>query len=475
MLGTLYCLNTEQNFMKKNKPTLPQGTRDFAPEVMVKRNFILDTIKQTFQRFGFLPLETPAMENLDMLMGKYGEEGDKLIFRIFNSGELRNYQSHDFQTKGEQIIREIADRALRYDLTVPFARFVVMNQGRLTFPFKRYQIQPVWRGDSPQKGRYREFYQCDADVVGTDSLLCEAEIILMINEVLNDLGIKDFSIKFNNRKILTGIAEILGAPEKVGDLCVAIDKLDKIGEEKVLNELIQRGFSPDAIVKLKPILNTKGVATEKINQLKTILISSNEGQKGIEEVEEVLELVKAFSKNENYENDLHIDFDLTLARGLSYYTGAIFEVKVNNSSLKVSISGGGRYDNLTGTFGLDGVSGVGFSFGVDRIYDIMEELQLFPTDATTSTRVIFTNFDKESLLYTLPILSQFRQNGINSEIYPNQDKLGKQFKYANAKQIPYVAIIGSEEMQAHKITLKNMETGNQEQIDISEAIEKLKI
>lgn len=447
------------------KPSLPQGTRDFAPEVMVKRNFILQTIRNTFEKFGFLPLETPAMERLDVLTGKYGEEGDKLIFRIFNAGALRNYSDQDFQEKGIKIISEIGDRALRYDLTVPFARFVVMNRGTLTFPFKRYQIQPVWRGDSPQKGRYREFYQCDADVVGTDSLICEAEIILMVNEVLTQLGIADFTLKINNRKILAGIAEVIGEVERLSDLCVAIDKLDKIGLEKVLQELLGKGFNEMAIKKLEPFLNIETSISEKINLLKNQFQTSEIGQKGLEEIAKVLDLVKTFTENESFEQDLHLDWDITLARGLSYYTGAIFEVKANGVKIG-SISGGGRYDDLTGTFGLSGVSGVGFSFGVDRIYDVMEELDIFPKEGTTTTKVLFSNFDAQAEAFALPILRKFRQNGICCEIYPTSSKLDKQMKYANARKIPFVILIGSDEMQSNLLTIKDMQTGKQEKQSI---------
>jgi histidyl-tRNA synthetase len=457
-----------------NKPTLPKGTRDFAPAVMAKRNYILDTIRHTFQQYGFLPLETPAMENLSMLMGKYGEEGDKLIFRLFNSGEMRNYSQADFQEKGEKIIAEIADRALRYDLTVPFARFVVMNRGALTFPFKRYQIQPVWRGDSPQKGRYREFYQCDADVVGTDSLLCEAEIVLMINEVFGKLGLKDFNLKFNNRKILTGFAEVIGEPTRVSDLCVVIDKLDKIGEEKVLNELVQRDFSPEAVDKFKPVLHLQGTIAAKINQLKAILQGSETGLKGVAEIEQTLTFVHKYMPAADFERDLHLDFDVTLARGLSYYTGAIFEVKANGVKIG-SISGGGRYDDLTGAFGLSGISGVGFSFGVDRVYDVLEELNLFPTNAIVGTQVMFTNFDAEAEAYALPILQKLRQNGIRAEIYPTASKLDKQMKYIDAKQIPFVIFVGSDEITQQKIALKNRLTREQETLDVDSAIERIKM
>jgi histidyl-tRNA synthetase len=489
--------------MEKQKPSLPQGTRDFAPEVMVKRNFILDTIKKTFQKFGFLPLETPAMERLDVLTGKYGEEGDQLIFKILNNGNFLKNKAissqniaeiaqnldlsrqefaqlsaedqqmvQDWQAKIKKLAFQISEKALRYDLTVPFARFVVMNRNNLTFPFKRYQIQPVWRGDSPQLGRYREFYQCDADVVGTDSLICEAEIVLMINEVLANLGIQDFNLKINNRKILTGIAEVLGNIDQVGELCVAIDKLDKIGIEKVNQELIGRGFSASAVDKLQPILELKGNATEKINYLNELFQNSEIGQKGVAEIQEVFELVRAFTQVADLETNYHLDFDITLARGLSYYTGAIFEVKVNNVGIG-SISGGGRYDNLTGTFGMPDVSGVGFSFGVDRIFDVMEKLQIFPTDRATTTKVMLAYFDEADQKYALPLLARLRQAGINSEIYPSLAKIKKQMGYADAKKIPFVIVIGSEERQTDNLTLKEMQSGEQQKLSIEEIIDRM--
>ncbi|TAF67901.1 MAG: histidine--tRNA ligase [Cytophagales bacterium] len=447
--------------MQATKPSLPKGTRDFAPETMAKRNFILNTIREIFQQFGFLPLETPAMEKFDVLTGKYGEEGDKLLFRIFNAGELRNYQPEDYKEKGDAIVKKIADRALRYDLTVPFARFVVMNRNELTFPFKRYQIQPVWRGDSPQKGRYREFYQCDADVVGTESLICEAEIILMIHQTLHRLGIKDFTIKINNRKILAGIAEMMQATGKETDLCVAIDKLDKIGQEKVENELIERGFQQNAIETLRPLLQFQGSNTDKITFLEQFLQTSEVGKKGIAEIKEMTTILQHFSPKTNQPLEAYqTELDITLARGLSYYTGAIFEVKANQVAMG-SISGGGRYDNLTGTFGMPNVSGVGFSFGVDRLYDVMEELQLFPKDTLTSTQLLFTNFDATAQQYALPLLYDCRQKGIKAEIFPEHSKLAKQMKYADAKKIPFVVLIGSDEMTSNLLTLKDMNTGEQ--------------
>ncbi|EAY30352.1 histidine--tRNA ligase [Microscilla marina] len=461
--------------MKAQKPSLPKGTRDFGPEVMAKRNYILDTIKSTFQKFGFAPLETPSIEKLSVLTGKYGDEGDQLIFKILNSGDyLGKVTQDDIDEGAKHLTPKIADKALRYDLTVPFARFVVMHRDKLAFPFKRYQIQPVWRGDRPQKGRYREFYQCDADVVGTDSLICEAEIIIMINEVLPKLGIDDFSLKINNRKVLTGIAQVIGHEERIGDICVAIDKLDKIGKDKVIEELATRGIDGAAIEKLHPFFDIKGSITEKIAKLRAIFADkAPAGLQGLDEVEQVLNYIKTMTQSAEPEKDFSLDFDITLARGLSYYTGAIFEVKVNNVQIG-SISGGGRYDDLTGTFGLSGVSGVGFSFGVDRIYDVMDELNLFPANTHASVQVMFTNFDPKAEAYTLPFLPRFRNRGISCEIFPDAAKLNKQFKYANRKSIPYVVIVGEEEMKSGKLTLKNMDSGEQEALTVDEIIEKLK-
>lgn len=456
------------------KPSLPKGTRDFAPEVMVKRNYILNTIRVVFEKFGFQPLETPSMENLEVLTGKYGEEGDQLIFKILNSGDFLSETTAEDKEDYKTLIPKISEKALRYDLTVPFARFVTMNRGVISFPFKRYQIQPVWRGDRPQRGRYREFYQCDADVVGTDSLICEAEIVLMINEVLGKLGIQNFALKINNRKILSGIAEYLGYPDRVSDMCVAIDKLDKIGEEKVLEELSQRGFNDTALKKISPVIALNGSYSEKIIFLKQIFASSEIGQKGLAELGEVIQLLKQITQKDDCIETLHIDFDQNLARGLSYYTGAIFEVKALNVSIG-SISGGGRYDDLTGAFGMPDTSGVGFSFGVDRIYDVMEELNVFPEENTLSTtQVMFTNFDEVAQKYLLPMVAKFREADIRCEIYPDSSKLKKQMNYANRKNIPYVILAGEEEIQAGKITLKNMLEGNQELVTLEEAILKIK-
>lgn len=456
--------------MSNQKPTLPKGTRDFSPEVMVKRNFILETIRSVFQRFGYMPLETPAMENLSVLTGKYGDEGDQLLFKILNSGDfLVKTTDQDVSAGYRHLTSMISEKGLRYDLTVPFARFVVMNRNDLTFPFKRYQIQPVWRADRPQKGRYREFYQCDADVVGTDSLICEAEIVMMINKVFHKLKISEFAIKVNNRKILSGISEAIDCPGRESDLCVAIDKLDKIGSEKVFEELSEKGFTAASLQKLSPLLKLSGTNEEKLSAVKAFLQNSETGMAGIAEIEQVLDYVKAFGL-ENH----HIDFDPTLARGLSYYTGAIFEVKVLNVQIG-SVSGGGRYDNLTGAFGMPGVSGVGFSFGVDRLYDVMQELNLFPEGNLESTRVMLSNFDPESEKHALGILSKLRSAGINAEIFPESAaKLKKQMNYADKKMIPYVIMIGPDEISSGELTLKEMKSGSQQKLTLDEIIQTLK-
>ncbi|GAB4124583.1 MAG: histidine--tRNA ligase [Raineya sp.] len=456
--------------MKIPKPTLPRGTRDYPPAMMLKRNYIVAHIREVFEKFGFVPLETPAMENLSVLMGKYGEEGDQLLYKILNQGDfLKDVQPQDLAKGSKAFALKIAEKGLRYDLTVPFARFVVMNQNDLAFPFKRYQIQPVWRGDAPQKGRYREFYQCDADVVGTNSLLCEAEIILMMQEVLGKrLGIKNFTIKMNNRKVLAGISEAIGVAGKEAELCVAIDKLDKIGKEKVLDELSDRGFGEENIQKLLPIFELPQSNQAKIEFLEAFLQHSETGKKGVAEIMEVFAYLNGFG--ESFDN---LEIDITLARGLSYYTGAIFEVKVNGSAIG-SISGGGRYDNLTSTFGLDGVAGVGFSFGLDRIFDVMEEQSLFPTQTQSTTQVMISNFDKAAETFALPLLKNLRAEGIRAELYPQSSKLDKQLKYADKKQIPFVLLVGSEEIQNQIFTLKNMQTGLQEKLDWDSLLKKLK-
>lgn len=467
-----------------SKPSIPSGTRDFGPDKMVRRHFIFDTIKPVFEKFAFMPIETPAMENLKVLTGKYGDEGDQLLFKVLNSGNYLNkskplsessklytidIQRLDIEDKSllASLTSSISDKGLRYDLTVPFARYVVMNQNDIQFPFKRYQIQPVWRADRPQHGRYREFYQCDADVVGTDSLICEAEIILMMTEVFGKLGITDYDIKINNRKILSGIAEAIGAKDQETDVFVAIDKLDKIGIDKVLEELDNKGIEKTAQEKLKSILSLNGSNTEKIKQIKSI-VNSEVGQHGIKELEEVFEILSSFGGIPS-----QVDFDVTLARGLSYYTGAIFEVKANNTSIG-SISGGGRYDNLTGAFGLPDVSGVGFSFGVDRIYDVMEELDLFEELKQSTTKVMLTNFDQVCTTKGLAILTKLRSAGINAEMYPKSAKMKKQMNYADKKGHPYVLFLGPEEFSKNQFKLKNMESGEQKEVSIDEAIEIMK-
>jgi histidyl-tRNA synthetase len=453
--------------MSIQKPSLPKGTRDFGPEVMAKRNYILDTIKSTFKLFGFQQLETPTMENLSVLTGKYGDEGDQLLFKVLNSGDfLKKVQPQDLEKGSQHVLPLVAEKGLKYDLTVPFARYVVMNRNEITFPFKRFQIQPVWRADRPQRGRYREFYQCDADVVGTDSLVCEAEIVMMIKKVFRELGLTDYSIKVNNRKILTGISEVIGEPGKESELCVAIDKLDKIGWEKVQEELVQRGFSDESIDKLSPIINLDN--KNKFEFLQIFLASSETGLKGLAELREVFDILGNFGEDEEF-----VDFDVVLARGLSYYTGAIFEVKVNNVSIG-SVSGGGRYDDLTGVFGLEGISGVGFSFGVDRLYDVLEELELFPEERLDSTTLMLAHFGEEAYRFGLGILAQMRAVGIKAEIYPDAAKMKKQFNYADKKQIPYVMILGSEEIQSGQLALKDMKSGEQKQLPLEEAITYLK-
>ncbi|MBT1702360.1 histidine--tRNA ligase [Chryseosolibacter indicus] len=453
------------------KPSLPKGTRDFGPAMMAKRQFIFNNIRTVFQKFGFLPLETPAMENLSTLTGKYGEEGDQLLFKILNSGDfLKDVEDIKLQTKNSKSITfDISEKGLRYDLTVPFARYVVMNRHEISFPFKRYQIQPVWRADRPQKGRYREFYQCDADVVGTNSLLCEAEIILMIKEVFKGLNIQDYAIKINHRGILSGIAEVIGGKGNETALFVAIDKLDKVGEDKVREELQAKGFTAESLNLLFNILNVKGSIVNKMAFLATKFETSTEGQRGLRDLKEVFNILEDYNASQD-----NVEFDVSLARGLSYYTGCIFEVKINNVSIG-SVSGGGRYDNLTQTFGdKENLSGVGFSFGVDRIYDAMEELGLFPKEAQVSSKVLVCHFDEESMRYGLGILKALRDVGISSEIYPDQVKIKKQLDYANKKMIPYTIVIGSDEVKSGLLPLKDMERGEQAKISLEEIIQKIK-
>ena len=452
------------------KPSLPKGTRDFGPEQMRKRLFIFDTIRQSFQRFGFQPLETPTMENLSTLTGKYGDEGDQLLFKILNSGDFSATLTElDLASGSKKLTPKIAEKGLRYDLTVPFARYVVMNRNSLAMPFKRYQMQPVWRADRPQRGRYREFYQCDADVVGTDSLVCEAEIVILIHEVFRNLGIQDFTLKINNRKILAGIAEVIGMPGLEGALSVAIDKLDKIGQENVVEELRERGFTQQAIDRLIPLLDSRYDKSDFEQVKQSYKEWSNDapsaaGLQGVQELEEVYKLVDQYGLGAA---DNRTETDLMLARGLSYYTGAIFEVKANGVQIG-SVSGGGRYDNLTGAFGMPGLSGVGISFGVDRIYDVMEELNLFPAHAGQGTQALLIPFDADARAVALPLLGKLRTSGIAAEVYPDLAKVKKMLDYANAKAIPYVVLIGSEEVQTGKLSLKNMVTGEQTSVTADE-------
>jgi histidyl-tRNA synthetase len=449
------------------KPSIPKGTRDFSPVEMVRRNFIFDTIRQVFQRYGYLPIETPAMENLSTLMGKYGEEGDKLIFKILNSGDFKD--GVDLNLDSRQLVNKISEKALKYDLTVPFARYVVQHQHEITFPFKRYQIQPVWRADRPQKGRYREFYQCDADVIGSNSLINEVELVQMIDDVFTTLKVPVL-IKINNRKILSGIAELIGESEKIIAITVAIDKLDKIGIDGVKKELEENGVSHHAIKKLEPLIEFQGNTSDKLNFLKGLLAESKIGMKGIEEVEYIFKTVDSLKID-----TAKVELDITLARGLNYYTGAIFEVKANVGTLSSSICGGGRYDDLTGIFGLPNMSGVGISFGADRIYDVLNEMNLYPESVAASTKLLFVTFGEAEQNYCLPLLAKVRKAGINSEIYPDAvAKMKKQMGYADDKKIPFVVIIGSDEMQSGMLSLKNMASGEQEKLSIESIIEKLK-
>ena len=450
------------------KPGIPKGTRDFSPVEMAKRNYIFDTIRQAFRSYGFQQIETPAMENLSTLMGKYGEEGDKLLFKIQNSGDYFAGLTDEelLSRNAAKLASKFCEKGLRYDLTVPFARYVVMHRDEITFPFKRFQIQPVWRADRPQKGRYREFYQCDADVVGSNSLLNEVELVQMIDTVFTRFGIR-VAIKINNRKILSGIAEIIGEADKIVDITVAIDKLDKIGLDNVNAELASKGIPQEAIDKLQPIIMLSGSNQEKLDTLKQVLAASETGMKGVEESEFILNTLSKLDIRST------VELDLTLARGLNYYTGAIFEVKALDVQIG-SISGGGRYDNLTGVFGLEGVSGVGISFGADRIYDVLNQLDLYPKDASASTQLLFVNFGEAEAAYVLPILAQVRAAGIAAEIYPDSSKMKKQMSYANAKAVPFVAIAGENEMQEGKLTLKNMATGEQALVTPEELIAQLK-
>ena len=446
-----------------NKPSIPKGTRDFSPVEMAKRNYIFDTIKEVYALYGFQQIETPAMESLQTLMGKYGEEGDKLLFRVLNSGDYMSKLSDEelLERNSLRLSSKICEKGLRYDLTVPFARYVVMHRDELQMPFKRYQIQPVWRADRPQKGRYREFYQCDADVVGSDSFLNEVELMQIVDTVFTRFGIR-VQIKINNRKILSGIAEVIGEPDKIVDITVAIDKLDKIGLDKVNEELKADGISDEAIAKLQPIIALSGTNEEKLQTIREVLADSETGLKGVEETQFILDTLKGSLNNE-------IQLDLTLARGLNYYTGAIFEVKALDYAIG-SITGGGRYDNLTGIFGMPGLSGVGISFGADRIYDVLNGLDLYPKEAVNGTKLLFINFGDKETAYCLPVVRACRAAGISTEMFPDKAKMKKQMSYANAKAIPFVVLAGDNEIAENKFTLKNMTTGEQHLVTTEELI-----
>lgn len=471
--------------MSSNKPSTPKGTRDFSPDEMMRRNYIFDTIRAVFKRYGYQPIETPAMENIETLTGKYGEEGDQLLFKILNSRpfEAKEEKKQQMREAFEKSLQQsvnidvLTEKALRYDLTVPFARFVVQHQNEITFPFKRYQIQPVWRGDRPAKGRYREFYQCDADVIGSTSLINEVELVQMIDEVFANLAVP-VTVKINNRKILSGIAEVIGEKDRIVDITVAIDKLDKIGIDGVNKELKEKGVSDSAIEKLQPLISFSGDFNAKIALLESMIGQSEIGAKGIQEVKYVFETFTSLNESRvKIENEARatLELDITLARGLNYYTGAIFEVKANTGTLSSSICGGGRYDDLTGIFGLPNVSGVGISFGIDRIFDVLNEVG-YPEDVTAKegTRLLFANFGGEDEKYSLFLLKKVREAGIAAEIYLDPVKMGKQFKYADAKKIPFVAIIGENERKTDTITLKNMNSGEQSAVTFSDMIDRVR-
>lgn len=450
------------------KPSIPKGTRDFSPAEMARRNYIFNTIRDVFGLFGYNPIETPAMENLSTLMGKYGEEGDKLLFKILNSGDFLRGVDRQLIADGNcpRMATQLCEKGLRYDLTVPFARYVVQHRDQLQLPFRRYQIQPVWRADRPQKGRYREFYQCDADVVGSDSLLNEVELVQIMDTVFTRFGVR-VAIKVNNRKILTGIAEVIGEAEKIVDITVAIDKLDKIGVDGVNAELRSDGISEEAIARLQPIINLQGTNDEKLATIAEVLRESETGLKGVEEVRFILDTLKGVGLHNT------VELDLTLARGLNYYTGAIFEVKALDVEIG-SITGGGRYDNLTGIFGMPGLSGVGFSFGADRIYDVLNALDLYPKESRQGTEVLFINFGDAETAYCMPLVAKLRQAGIATELFPDKAKMKKQMNYANAKHVPFVALAGESEMAEGKVTLKDMETGEQHLLTVEEVVVKLR-
>ena len=463
-----FVLLGKKGSMSSNQLGVPKGTRDFGPEIMARRQYILDHIRSTFENYGFQPLETPAMEQLSVLTGKYGDEGDQLIFKVLNSGDyLKKTQSQDYQEGAAHMLRKISEKGLRYDLTVPFARFVATHRHEITFPFKRYQMQPVWRADRPQKGRYREFMQCDADVVGTNSLLCEAEIITMINGIFKKLGISDFTIIINHRKILTAMAEVAGAPGKESELAVSLDKIHKIGTEKVAEELQQKGFSEQAVNHLLTMTSWKGDWPQVRDAVSTGLSISEDGAKGIADLDRIHDLVQKLK----FENP-NLQFDASLARGLSYYTGTIFEVVVNNANMG-SVSGGGRYDDLTGVFGLPEVSGVGISFGVDRIFDVMTQLDLFPADQMRVTKVLIASLDEISQGFALGLLNRLRSANVPSELYPDQVKLKKSLAYADRNYIPWVVLVGSNEVESGQLTVKDMKKGTQEQMSTEDLIAKL--
>lgn len=450
--------------MASNTTGIPKGTRDFSPQEMVRRNYIFDTIKAVFLLYGYQPIETPAMENLSTLLGKYGDEGDKLLFKILNSGDFMSaVGSEQSAVSSSQIIAKISEKGLRYDLTVPFARYVVQHRNDITFPFKRYQIQPVWRADKPQKGRYREFYQCDVDIIGNNSLLNEIELIQITDDIFSKLNISA-TIKFNNRKILAGIAEVAGMNDKIIEITIAIDKLDKIGIENVNKELEEKGIPKESIEKIRPIIELKGSNEHKVAVIKEFLKGSETGMKGIEETEKIFDYLKSLTIKSK------VELDLVLARGLNYYTGTIFEVKANDMAIG-SICGGGRYDDLTGIFGLKDISGVGISFGADRIYDVMNELNLFPKETLATTKVLIINFGGESEKYCLKMIKDLRAAGISSELFPSDEKLNKQMKYANSKGIPYVIMAGEDEIKENKLTLKNMLTGEQTKEELSKIVD----
>ena len=452
------------------KPSIPKGTRDFNPDQVAKRNYIFNTIKNVFETYGFQPIETPSFENSDTLMGKYGEEGDRLIFKILNSGDYLSKVNDNLYTEknSAKLTSKISEKALRYDLTVPFARYVVQNQNDITFPFKRYQMQPVWRADRPQKGRFREFYQCDADVVGSKSLWQEVEFVQLYDDVFSALNLENVIIKLNNRKVLSGIAEVIEAKDKLIDFTVALDKLDKIGEVKVKEDMLSKGIPQSGIDKLKPLFSLKGTFEAQIESLKSILKSSEEGLKGIEELEFINKAILELKLN-----SAKLELDVTLARGLNYYTGTIFEVSAPSNVEMGSIGGGGRYDDLTGIFGLKDVSGIGISFGLDRIYLVLDELQLFPKTVSKSVDALFINFGEDEALFSLKAIKELRKSGITSELYPDNAKMKKQMNYANKRAIPYVVLVGEEEMKTNNYTLKNMNSGEQYKVSLSELISNL--